>query len=187
VVLYIGAIHKRFANQGAEPPWLNTYHVNAATEDDALDVMESIKEIEREVHWNNIEFWRLSVRQASVLAGSGRQRAISDLGVRDAGGENFLPSFCTVRVVFTDLVNRPDQKYLRPMINENEQTSGAVDASLITLMETAYAEPLLALPSVVSSNGVPLTGQTVYPFVQNRQRNWHRRHRDGFKRGWVPV
>jgi hypothetical protein len=185
--LYKVYVYKEFAAQGSEKPWVNTYHVNAANEDDALDVAESISEIERAVHWSNIHFFRLAARQASELAGSGRQRAIDELGTRDATGETFLPSFCTVRVTFSDLIARPDQKYLRPMINENEQASGDLDPSIITLIDTAYVEPLLALPSLVSSSGGALTGGTIYPYVQNRQRGWHRRTRPGFVRGWVPV
>jgi len=185
--VYRGSIYKEFALQGGERPWVNTYHVNAATEDDALDDLEAIVEIERAVHWSNVHFFRIAVRQASALAGSGRQRQINLLGTRDATGESFLPSFCTVRVVFSDTINRPDQKYLRLMINENEQAGGEIEASLLTLIDESYAEPLIALPSVVSSSEVPYTGGTVYPYVQNRQRGWHRRSRPGQKRGWVPA
>lgn len=187
VVLYIGSIYKEFVAQGEERPWVNTYHVDAANEDDALDNLESISVIERTVHWSNIHFFRLAVRQPSPLAGSGRQRAIDEVGDRDATGESFLPSFCTVRVTFSDNVARPDQKYLRLMINENEQAGGTLESSIVTLIDTSYADPLLALPYLVSSQGATLTGSAVYPYVQNRQRGWHRRSRPGYVRGWVPV
>lgn len=185
--LYIGTIYKEFAAAGVEPAWVNTYHVNAADEEGALDLMESVQDIERAVHWSNVHFFRIAVRQASILAGSGRQRAYDLLGDRDATGESFLPSFCTVRAIFSDQINRPDQKYLRLLINETEQGNGALDGSIITFVTTNYITPLLGLVGLVSSNGGQLTGGTVYPYVQNRQRGWHRRSREGFKRGWVPV
>lgn len=184
--IYVVTLQKEFANQGVEQPWVNTYHVSAASEEDALDIGEQIQVIEAAVHWSNINFTRITARQDSPLAGSGRQRATSLLGARDATGESFLPSFNTIRVTFTDGVNRPDQKYLRPMINENEQSGGTLEGDMPGFMEASYVNAILALTGVVSSDGVPYTSGAVYPFVQMRQRSWHRRTRPGFHRGYVP-
>lgn len=187
MAFYLGTIHKEFAAQPEITGWVNTYHLSASGEEEALDILQDIMLIEQAVHWSSIRFDRLAVRQDSPLAGSGRQRSVNIVGARDASGEDFLPSFCTVRVVFGDGVNRPDQKYLRLPINENEQTNGNLEAGLILSVNTDYVQPLIALSGVVSSSHVPYQTGGAQSIVQNRQRGWHRRTRPGFKRGWVAV
>jgi len=185
VAFYNAQIHKAIGD--VRDNWCNTYHVSAADEDDALSIMEDVAAMEKAIHWSDVFFTRIAVRQDSPLAGSGRQLALTGTGDRDATGEQFLPSFCTVRIVLTDGVNRPDQRYFRLRINENENESGLLSSTLITFLEVNFIATFIALSGVVSSSHVPYTGGTVVPQVQNRQRGWHRRTRPGFKRGWVPV
>lgn len=185
MAFYNGQIKKGIAD--IRDSWVNTYHVSAANDDDAMSIMQDIVAMEKAIHWSDIFFERVSVRQDSPLAGSGRQVALLGTGDRDATGEEFLPSFCTVRIVLTDGVNRPDQKYFRLRINENENLSGLLSTTLIEFLEINFIATFIALSGVVSSSHVPYTGGTVVPQVQNRQRGWHRRTRPGFKRGWVPV
>jgi len=184
MAFYVGTIRKAVAGQNNT--WVNTYHVSAANDDDAIDIMQDVVAMERAIHWSDIRFDRLAVRQDTPLAGSGRQVALTGTGDRDATGEDFLPTFCTARVILTDGVNRPDQRYFRLRINENESDNGVLTATFITFMEINFIATFIALAGVVSSSHVPYTGGTVYPAVQNRQRGWHRRTRPGFHRGWVP-
>lgn len=184
MAFYNAEIRKAIAD--ARDTWVNTYHVSAANEDDAIAIMEDVVAMERAIHWSDVFFTRLSVRQDSPLAGSGRQVALTGTGDRDATGEDFLPSFCTARIILTDGVNRPDQRYFRLRINENENDNGSLSSTLITFLEVNFIATFIALSGVVSSSHVPYTGGTVFPGVQNRQRGWHRRTRAGFHRGWVP-
>jgi len=188
VALYIASIRKQFLNASfGVDSWVNTYHVTAVDDEGALSIAAGIVDIEKAVHWSHIAFTQLAVRQDSELAGSGRQIALTGVGERDATDEHFLPSFCTVRVTFTDGVNRPDQKYLRLPINETEQSDGTLDGGLPAFVLANYVDPLMAYVGLVSSNGATYTSGTVQGGVQMRQRDWKRRSRPGFKRGYVPV
>jgi len=184
--MYDVTIRKEWSAIAGISPWSNVYHVSAADEEAALDVGNAIAVIEMAVSYDVVLATRLQARQSSVLSGSGRQRAISIAGARDSSGKQFLPLFNTVRVTFTDGIARPDQKYLRLPIAEDEQDTGGLDPGLVTMLEDDYVDPIIALAGVVSSDDAPYTIGTVLPFVQMRQRNWSRRARPGFHRGYVP-
>lgn len=185
--LYRVAVHKRLTTAADAPEWVNTYHVNTASEEDAILLAQDIANVERAVHWNNVAFFKVSVRLASSLSSSGRQEAISGTGDRNVSDEHFLPRFCTVRCTFTDNINRPDQKYLRTPIAEQDQQDGILTPENVGFVITNYVDPLIAISGVVSSSGAPYTTGNTLPAVQMRQVDWHRRSRPGFKRGWVPV
>lgn len=187
VPIYVGAIHKRLTNDAGAKPWVNTYHMDTVDETTALAALNVQSAREQLVHWSTVNFYKLTVRQDSPLASSGQQLAINTFGLRGVTDEHFLPMFCTVRVTLSDGVGRPDQKYLRLPIFEGEQNNGVLDAGLITMIEDDYIEGLLADPLFCSSSGQPYTAAAVVANVQMRQRDWHRRERVGFKRGWVPV
>jgi len=187
MVFYRVTTHKRIYLEPTIPPWTNVYHVDAASVEDALDKAESIVEIEKTVHWSNIQFYKVSAKQPSELSQAGQSRTIEEVGDRDATDEKYLPLFCTVRVIFEDSIKRPDQKYLRTPLMESDVENGQIITDTITLVDTSYAEALVALAYIRSSSNESYTsGFTVRP-VQMRQRDWHRRTRPGFKRGWVPV
>lgn len=178
--------YKRLFDVAQEQPWTNVYHVDATSVEDALDHAESIVEIEKTVHWSNVEFFRVSAKQDIEDGPAGQARNISELGDRDASGEDRLPLFCSVRVTLDDLTNRPDQKYIRGPVMESENNQGSLAGATITLFETSYADALIALTFIRSSSGGSYIGKSVTPFVQMRQRNWKRASRPGFHRGWVP-
>jgi len=179
-------VRKEFTAVTGIAPWTNIYHVSAADEEAALDVGESIAALEAAITYDVILITRLSARQSELLAGSGRQRAVAIQGERDSSGKDFLPLFNAVRITFTDGINRPDQKYLRLPLAEDEQSGGALDSGLIDLIGLDYVAPLVGLTGIVSSDDVPYTSGVVQPSVQMRQRSWSRRSRPGFHRGYVP-
>jgi len=183
---YKGTIYKQFALQPNSKQWTNVYNLEAADEEAALLVLGEVLAVEQEIHYDNINFTKMAVRQDTPLAGAGRQAALAETGNRAGAGLQFLPSFNTVRVIFTDSVNRPDQKYLRLLIAEGEQENGALDSGLVSTVLTDYGIPIMAIGGVVSSSHVAYTNAGVDPDVQMRQRSWSRRTRPGFHRGWVP-
>jgi len=187
MALYDVTLYKRIFDNDVDKPWTNVYHVDAATAEDALDHAESIVEIEKAVHWSIVEFFRVSARQALDDAPAGQSRDISTLGTRDADGETYLPLFCTIRVILDDIVNRPDQKYLRTPLMESEVQNGFIQSGTLTLMDTTYVGGLIALPYIRSSSNSSYVGGFTQAPIQMRQRDWKRRSRPGFKRGWVPV
>jgi len=185
MALYNVSIYKRFFDTVQEKPWTNVYHVDASSPEDALDHGEAILEIERLVHWDTVEFFRVSAKQPGSEAPAGQARETSLLGTRDATGESRLPLFCTIRVTLDDLVNRPDQKYLRCPVMESDCTNGALVNGTIDLINDSYIAGLLALPYLRSSSNGSYIGGTCQPYIQMRQRDWKRRSREGFHRGWV--
>jgi len=187
MALYNVTLFKRLIDLDAEGGWTNVYHVDAATAEDALDHAESIIQIERLVHWDIVGYYRFSAKQPDPLSAAGQSRTVTDTGARDATGENFIPLFCTARVILDDLENRPDQKYLRLPIMESEQAAGFLEPGTVTILQDDYIAGLVALPWIRSSSDSSYVGGTVELAVNIRQRNWKRRARPGFKRGWVPV
>jgi len=187
VATYLITIRKQFA---ADPvgtrPWSNSYHVTAANEEGALDVASGIVDIERDITFETVLFLDYSARQDSPLAGSGRKRALGLLGDRGAEGVDFLPLFNTVRCTMTDGVQRPDQKYLRLPLPENEQANGVLTPEAVAFYTDNYALPLMGYVGLVSSDGVGFTSAVIWPYVQMRQLRWKRRTRVGFHRGYVP-
>jgi len=184
---YKVTLTKEFTAITGTQPWTNGYHVIAADEDAALAIGESIAALEAAIMWENCLVTKIAARQESELAGSGRQEAVAIVGEREVTDEQFLPLFCAVRVTLTDGIARPDQKYLRLPIAEEEQNNGALSSGLIAFIVENYIAPLGAISGVVSSDGAPYTSGVVNPSVQMRQRGWSRRSRPGFKRGYVPV
>lgn len=166
--------------------WSNTYHVTAVDEEGALTVAAGIVPIEQSIHWNDQYFIDMSAQQDTPLAGSGRKVALGVLGNRDPDGLERLPGFNVVRATFTDGIARPDQKYLRPRIIEEEQSNGSLTPTAVTFYTTNYVTPLLGYVGLVSSDGVPYTSGVIFAGVQMRQLSWSRRARPGFHRGYVP-
>lgn len=187
MALYNVTLFKRLIDLDQEGQWTNVYHVDAASPEDALDHAESIIQVERLVHWDIVEYFRVSAKQPGSEAPAGQARSVTDVGARDSAGENFIPLYCTARVVLDDLAARPDQKYLRLPIMESEQGAGFLEASTVDLINTAYVGGLLGLTFLRSSSNSTYIGGTTELAVQMRQRGWKRRSREGFKRGWVPV
>lgn len=97
-----------------------------------------------------------------------------------------LPLFNTIRVVFTDALGRPEQKYLRLAANTHNIENGIWSSEFVTFVQENYADDVAALPGYCSPAGQDVTAGTALAAVQIRQLGWHRRPRPGFHRGWVP-
>lgn len=187
MAFYKGTIYKHMIPDPTEV-WSNVYNLEAANESEALDILEAVMIIEQTVHKDYVVFDKLAVRQDSVLSGSGQQRAVSGVVGAVTGTPSLrLPLFNVARAIFSDAVNRPDQKYLRLPLEEGDTAGGFLESTLIALLNADYCEALKETAGVVSSSHVPYTGSSVQDAVQMRQISWSRRTRPGFKRGWVPV
>lgn len=181
---YKGTISKRYGVDRIT--WVNTYNIDEVNSLEAIDVLNSILVAEIAVHSSDVVFFRTHVVNV-VDSSDVRSIAMNEPGDRDPstlGG--VLPLFNTLRVVFSDGVKKPEQKYLRLPGYEANLTNGAWDGELVDYVNDNYVAPLLALTAFVGPNGEhPTTGAAVQA-VQNRQLGWHRRTRPGFHRGWVP-
>jgi hypothetical protein len=120
-------------------------------------------------------------RNDVATANPGSSGALDPTGL---GGP--LPVFNTIRVVFTDVSGRPEQKYLRLAANVENIENGAWSGEFVTAVQDGYADVVAALAGLCSPAGQDVTAGTALPQVQMRQVGWHRRPRPGFHRGWVP-
>lgn len=186
MTLYRGTSWKQLGAAG--PIWQNVYTISEASALEAVDVMNAIQVIEAAVHYNTVRLFRVHAvnpankhDQRTVLTG-GLHGTLDPTGL---GGP--LPLFCTMRCVFSDAASKPEQKYLRPPGNEANLTLGAWDGEFVTFFQDNYVTPLLAQTQYVGPSGEAHVDGQAIQVVQNRQLGWHRRHRVGFKRGWVAV
>jgi len=185
--LYVGTIYKSILSDESNP-WSNVYTIDADDDTDALSKLHSVAVLESAIHKENVVFQRETVRQKSVLGGSGRQFVpVGLVGEVAAVPANQLPLFNTVRMVFTDEVARSESKYMRLPLENTEVTGSFIDETPILTWYNDFIVPLLALDYVVGPQGEALTSGATVVAIQNRQRGWNRRTRPGFKRGWVPV
>lgn len=181
MALYRIAIHK--VHGGEE--WSNTYVVNAGSLAAATAEGNSIVAIEKAVHLTQVQFVRMYVAPLAGPAGSGTMVGLTGTGAV-GGRTDLLPLFNTVRVIFRTASGKPSQKYLRLPLGENDHTSGIVDPTHQTFVNTNYTAPMLALASFVDVDGQAFTSASLWPYVQIRQLKRKRRSRAGFVRGWVP-
>jgi hypothetical protein len=184
--LYIVSIHKRdtaFAGAG----FVNRYHVNAANPAAAVVVGQSIIDLEIPIMANTTFFDKITVVLPHVRGG-GTVVGVEAQGTRAPNG-GILPPWNVVRADFPHTTgSRPDRKYLRIGLGQEDITGQVLNAGIITLVQASYAVPLVALGSVVGPGGQPYAAgpEGIYPYVQMRQTHRERRARAGFHRGWVP-
>lgn len=168
--------------------WSNVYTLNAIDGFNALEVAMNIREAEIAVSYATVNFGRVHVVD---LGDTERTRTndtnpvIGNLDPAGLGGP--LPLFNTIRVSFSNLEGKPEQKYLRLGANEANLTLGHWDGDFVTFVQTNYASVLEVMPEFVGPGNEAHIGSVTHPEVQNRQLGWHRRSRPGFKRGWVPA
>lgn len=168
--------------------WSNVYTVNAIDGFNALEVATNLLQAERAVSYDTVRFTKVHVVDLGDTARtrtSGWSSFVGMLSPTGLGGP--LPLFCTVRVVFTNLEGKPEQKYLRLGANEANMSLGRWDGEFVSYVQDNYADTLLGNGQYVGPSNEEHIAATVITEVQNRQLGWHRRSRPGMKRGWVPA
>jgi len=185
--LYRISVTKQLVLGSNRQRWDNVYRADVPDVDAAITVGELCWAAEANVTKEYVDMVRISAIQDSPLAAAGRSRSYSSPGIAVGDETLRLPLFNAVRVVLSDDVGRPDQKYLRLPLQEDDIANGVIGGPLMGELETAYANVLLLITSLRSSNGVSYTSAVPQSAIQMRQTGWHRRTRPGFRRGWVPV
>lgn len=166
--------------------WSNVYRVEADDITEALDHAVSIANIEQAVHKDYVIFSKVTARLDVPDAPEGGTRAL--VGSGDVTGDPTLrlPRFNTIRAVLTDDVGRPDQKYLRLPLQEDDVIEGTINVAVSNLVSLSYVAPLIALAYIRSADNTVYTAGDVIPAIQMRQISWSRRARPGFHRAYVP-
>lgn len=127
----------------------------------------------------------IGVSQPDVVNGS-LNIAQNSPGFREPTGDP-LPGWNVVRMQFAGAVGeRLHTFYLRMGLTEGDVTG----QSLASATNTAVANTItgLLVPGVMcDKDGQVFAFGDHSSLVQMRQMGWRRRHKPGFKRGWVPV
>lgn len=183
---YIGTIHKRFADS-AENGWSNVYRLEAATADVAMGFLNSIRELEKAISFDVVEFFYNVIHRDDPGGETLVDRDVStgDLHLEFPGG--FMPLFNCIRVDFYSEFGRPEVKYLRTPLAHSDVEGVNLSEDTLARVQDNYLDTMISFSAYVGPGDEAHTGGLVHQAVQMRQVNWHRRSRPGYKRGWVPV
>lgn len=186
MTLYKGTIHKRLIGDD-DAGWSNVYLIEAVGADLAMGFLNSIRELEKAVTFDVVEFYYNVIHRQDVGGETLVDRDVStgELHLEFPGG--FMPLFNCVRVDFYSEFGRPEVKYLRTPLAHSDVTGTNLSGSTYDRFNDNYLEPLTSFSAYVGPGGEVHTGGVVHQAIQMRQTNWHRRSRPGYKRGWVPV
>lgn len=158
--------------------WTNRYIIEAATLADAVTTAGEIRTIEREVHYNVVNFTKYRV--SDQVEGTDVYQIINDGVTGDLtieGTPDWLPKFCRTRVDFnTDGGGRPSRKYLCPPMHEGIQQNADLTSSWRTFVQTNYVAPLVALTGFVDVDGQAFgSGSVSQPVGMHQLRRGSRR------------
>lgn len=183
--IYRGTIFTEVENHGQQ--WRNVYNLNAPNSLEAIDILNAIEGYQLTV--TNVHCYVVRLHVVNITNKNDvRSESVSDQGhIADISGADALPLFCTVEVTFTDALKRPERKWIRGWFQTANVENGHWSGELTDFVNTNYAQPVLAEAGYVGPGGEHPSGVGVSQSIANRQLGWHRRHRPGFKRGWVAV
>lgn len=186
MVLVQGTIFKRMIDD-PEDHWTNVYAIEAANTVAALDNLAEIAAWEADIMGETAEVYRLyAVTPTPGSTGAIRDVTLQGLQPVTTPGE-LLPQWNTVLVKFFNVAGKPELKYLRLPLYLDMINGQTIKTAVLTTVLTGYASHLEEYEFYVGPTGEPHVGSQVVSVVQMRQTNWHRRSREGFKRGWVAV
>lgn len=170
--------------QASEIHWSNKFVVDAITFEQALDQAEIIAAGEQNCMWDNYRVVRVTAK--SYLGGQTRVRPVDLVGTRTPGVQaDQLPLFNTVRILLTPATGRVFSHYMRFVLAESDVDGFNVNADMRDLISAQFLVNYLELTAARSVNGEVIVDNAIQIPVQMRQLGSHRRHRPGFKRGWV--
>jgi len=183
---YLVTVRKRLTSDLAVK-WANTYRVTATGVSQALDRAYDIGQIEKAIHWDNVDFFQLHA-MPTVGGGDGLTSNVNWTGeLTPADADIQLPLFNTVRVALIADIGRPAFKYLRLPLTEDEVLGFNITTAKKASIASDYTGPLEALTYVTNHTGSVITSSVISNQVTARQLGWHRRTRPGFIRGWVAA
>jgi hypothetical protein len=158
--------------------WSNDYLVESPSMDEAEALAVDTVAFERQMHTPAVNF--VYMRISSMARGDRifRHLSINLPGEGWADTEEHLPLFNTVRMDLATADSDPCRKYYRLPLHEAFQSNGVILPASVALwqgMLAGWITGWAAGTKVVSLKGHNVVGGTVYPIVQMRQLNRHRR------------
>ena len=169
---------------GIQATWTNKYRLQTTDLGTAQTLAAAIMAMETAITKDVVT---IGPYRLDEVAGDGQVATgpAANFGGVTAGAP-LIPLWNVVRVVFYDTAGRPEQKYLRLPLAEDEQDDGVLTEALTDLVQTEYADPLSGELEYVGPNAEAHSGAfRVVPLVQMRQLHRKRASRPGFHRGWI--
>lgn len=148
--------------------WTNRYIINQTDITAAQASGLGITNFERSITSDLVTFTKYRVSDLDPATDVYVIVPLGNLGQRGAATP-LLPLFNVVRVDFGTGFGRPSRKYLRGVLVEGDISFNTISTDLITLINTNYADPLVAAPSYVDVDGEPIINRAVHPDVAMRQ------------------
>lgn len=185
--IFKASIVKRQGSTVTGYTWRNNYWINADGPEDGLLAAENIANSEANFHGENVQFMEVVLTDPSKTFNQRKIQTPTLQGLYAMTGAT-IPLWNVAVVDFTDLdFSRPERKYYRLLMGENDVTGSVLEPALITAMQDTLDFLLtVAIPPCTPTGGT-ITAAVVKTLLGMRQVSWHRHSRPGFKRGYVPV
>lgn len=167
-------IRKSWGNRS----WSNDWLLYVADMAEGELVANALVNFERQMHANVVSFDFYVLSTAPKDGRVFRHKAINLLGVNNAGTEQFLPMYCTMRVDLPTVDGDPARKYFRLPLLETQQSNGRLNSTDIATYQGIVNTHLvnsIALDNIVTPKGRVVGGATVHFEVQMRQLRRRRR------------
>lgn len=151
-------------NQGVY--WTNVWHVNAASLTEAINVGESLAEIEAALLPEYVSIDKIVA--TTMPSGAFVSETVAIVGTRTQGsGDEPLPMFNRYQINLIPDAGYHGKKFLA-LLREPDQNNGNLTAGAITYITTNVLAPLGELP-ICSPSGTPYTTVAVGQRVAMRQ------------------
>jgi len=186
MVLYTATIRSRLTDRPDTRPWSNVWHVEAASPHLAMLQCNGIVNAYINMLKDYAEVYSQHVQFDHPLATPGESSDNIITGTETGDNTLMLPLFNSIRVAMHDGAGRPNLKYFRFPLQEDEIESGVPTTAFLDNLQTTFLSLLFLIDGLRSNRGIEFTDISAVPIVQMRQQGWHRRTRPGFHRGWVP-
>lgn len=167
--------------------WRNVYHLNTPTISDAADISDNVLSVEAAIHGTTVKFVKTIISDPTKVERRIIKSWDSTSGDRTITGA-VIPDWNVADVEFIPASNhRTERKYYRIQLGEGDIVGAQLESALVTLIQTEMDALVSGVIALCAPNGDSIVNSTAFAAVGMRQLYWKRRHKPGFKRGWVPV
>lgn len=187
VVVWKAKIHMNDTALLGDQVYSNNFHVTTGgSSDDAFSLANQIGEaMAGTILATTVYVDRVSIHNSDVPNGN-QSRIVSIAGTRAVTGDP-LPGWNVAKVqgsIFDG--GRPSTWHFRIGLTEDDVAGQVLGAGVLSAL-TSFGTALVALTGLCDKDGFGYSSFTHSDLVALRQFEWRRRHRPGFKRGWIPV
>lgn len=187
VGVYVCQIVKALGSVTNPTTFMNVYHLNAPTINDANGVADLLLDAEKTMMDGTVSYVKKVLFDPTKVERRITTNYTAVTGDRTASGA-IIPDWNVCDVVFGCASNhRPLRKYFRVQLGEGDIVGSQIDSGLITTWQAVWDAAVSDVIAFCAPNGDTVVNADVRPGVGMRQLQWHRKSRPGFKRGYIPV